>query len=66
MAHARLDTLVAAPDPWRHLRPFNKRKVAKAERRAAESDIGERLADVAEEQHEAMRNPICGCGDCGE
>ena len=35
MAHKRKDTLVAAPEWWRHLRPENKRRVAKKERRAA-------------------------------
>jgi hypothetical protein len=35
MAHKRKDTLVAAPEWWRHLRPFNKQRVAKKERRAA-------------------------------
>jgi hypothetical protein len=35
MAHKRKDTLVASPEWWRHLRPFNKRRVAKKERRAA-------------------------------
>ena len=35
MAHKRKDTLVAPPEWWKHLRPFNKRVVAKRERRAA-------------------------------
>ena len=35
MAHKRKDTLVAAPEWWRHLRPYNKRCVAKKERREA-------------------------------
>jgi hypothetical protein len=35
MAHKRKDTLVAAPEWWRHLRPYSKRRVAKKERRAA-------------------------------
>lgn len=39
MAHKRKDTLTPSPDWWKHLRPFNKRKVAKAERRAAKKDI---------------------------
>lgn len=34
MAHKRKDTLVPSPEWWKHLRPFNKRRVAKAERRA--------------------------------
>ncbi len=29
MAHKRKDTLVAAPEWWGHLRPCNKRRVAK-------------------------------------
>ena len=39
MAHKRKDTLVAAPEWWRHLRPFNKRRAAKKERRAANRSI---------------------------
>jgi hypothetical protein len=35
MAHTRKDTLVKPPEWWKHLRPFNKRRVAKNERRAA-------------------------------
>ena len=35
MAHSRKDTFTKSPEWWKHLRPFNKRKVAKAERRAA-------------------------------
>ena len=44
MAHKRKDALVAAPEWWRHLRPYNKRRVAKKERRAANriiQDTGE-------------------------
>lgn len=33
------DTLVVKPEQWKHLRPFNKRKVAKAERRASKKNI---------------------------
>lgn len=39
MAHTRKDTLVKPPEWWKHLRPFNKRRVAKAERQAAKADI---------------------------
>jgi len=39
MAHKRKDTLTAPPDWWKHLRPFNKRKVAKSERRASKKEI---------------------------
>jgi hypothetical protein len=35
MAHTRQDTLTPPPEWWRHLRPMNKRRVAKRERRAA-------------------------------
>ena len=35
MAHKRKDTLVKAPEWWKHLRSLNKRRVAKKERRAA-------------------------------
>jgi hypothetical protein len=36
MAHKRKDTLVSATQWWRHLRPYEKRRVAKKERRAAD------------------------------
>lgn len=39
MAHKRRDTLTATPEWWKHLRPYNKRKVSKAERRAAKKHI---------------------------
>jgi len=35
----RKDTLVIKPEQWKHLRPYNKRKVAKAERRASKKEI---------------------------
>ena len=35
MAHKRKDTLVAPGERWKHLRPFEKRKQAKAERKFA-------------------------------
>ena len=41
MMYKREDTLVPAPEWWRHLRPFNKRRVAKKERRAASRIIQE-------------------------
>jgi len=39
MAHKRKDTLTKSPQWWKHLRPYNKRKTAKAERRAATEQI---------------------------
>jgi len=51
MAHKRKDTLVAAPEWWRHLRPYHKRRVAKKERRAANrliQDTGENQAHATE------------------
>ena len=39
MAHKRKDTLVSPPEWWKHLRPFNKRKLSKAERRVAKTEI---------------------------
>ena len=51
MAHKRKDTLVAAPEWWPHLRPYNKRRVAKKERRAANrliQDTGENQAHPKE------------------
>jgi len=59
MAHVRKDTLVAPPEWWKHLRPYNKRKVAKSERLAAKREI----------QQEALpesRSFVCGCGSCRE
>jgi hypothetical protein len=51
MAHKRKDTLVSAPEWWRHLRPCNKRRVAKKERHAANciiQDPGEKQAHPTE------------------
>ena len=39
MAHKRKDTLTKAVEWWKHLRPFNKRRVSKRERVAAEKEI---------------------------
>lgn len=39
MAHKRKDTLTKPPQWWKHLRPDYKRRVAKAERRAAKRQI---------------------------
>lgn len=39
MAHTRKDTLVPTPEWWKHLRPMNKRRVAKRERKAAQKEI---------------------------
>ncbi len=41
MAHKRKDTLTSSPEWWDHLRPENKRRTAKAERRAARREIKE-------------------------
>jgi hypothetical protein len=41
MAHVRKDTRVAPIEWWKHLRPFNKRLQAKAERRVARLEIDE-------------------------
>ena len=48
MAHKRKDTLVKAGEWWDHLRPFNKRKVSKAERRAARVEINSEI-DISDE-----------------
>ena len=48
MAHKRKDTLTKPPEWWKHLRPFNKRKVAKSERRAARRQINAELKDEGE------------------
>ncbi len=39
MAHTRKDTFTAPPEWWKHLRPFNKRRVSKRERIAAKQQI---------------------------
>jgi len=39
MAHKRKDTLAPTPEWAKHLRPFRKRKQAKAERRAGNANI---------------------------
>ena len=52
MAHKRKDTLVAAPELWRHLRPYNKRRVAKKERQAANRSI----QDTGEDQAHPTEN----------
>lgn len=39
MAHKRKDTLTKPPEWWKHLRPYNKRRVAKRERLAARRQI---------------------------
>ena len=39
MAHKRKDTFTAPPEWWKHLRPFNKRRVSKKERDAAKREI---------------------------
>jgi hypothetical protein len=41
MATVKKGTLVKSPEWWRHLRPFNKRRVAKAERVAIKKQIKE-------------------------
>jgi len=43
MAHAK--GLTRPPEWWKHLRPFNKRKVSKRERIAAKKDIEKRKND---------------------
>ena len=43
MAHARKDILVPPPEWWKHLRPFNKRRVARSERRAIRELIADQM-----------------------
>jgi len=40
MAHKRKDTYAVTPEWWKHLRPFNKRRMAKRERVANRFLIG--------------------------
>ena len=39
MAHTRKDTLITPPQWWKHLRPYYKRVIAKAERKEAKEQI---------------------------
>ena len=41
MAHKRKDTYTPPPEWWQHLRPFNKRRVAKKERQAVKKLISD-------------------------
>jgi len=52
MAHKRKDTFVAPPEWWRHLRPFNKRAVAKRERQAALQMINRDAKSVGTENEQ--------------
>jgi hypothetical protein len=45
MAHVRKDTLTSPPEWWKHLRKFNKRATASAERRAARAFVEGEIAD---------------------
>jgi hypothetical protein len=48
MAHVRKDTKVAPPEWWKHLRPYNKRKLSRAERRAAIEEITDDILGMDE------------------
>lgn len=48
MAHVRKDTRTAPTEWWKHLRPYNKRKVSKAERRAAVEEITDEMLGMDE------------------
>lgn len=66
MAHKRKDSYTASPEHWRHLRPDNKRRVAKAERRAARTlisvdQVADRIAKRNEELFKvALRGALYG------
>lgn len=49
MAHVRSDCFTSPPEWWRHLRPWNKRKVSKSERRASKEQIAVAIEDAVEE-----------------
>jgi hypothetical protein len=53
MAHKRKDTFVAPPEWWKHLRPLNKRVVAKRERCAARQliQLGAKPVTTVSEQN---------------
>jgi len=57
MAHTRKDTLTSPPEWWRHLRPDNKRRVAKNERRAARKEINAELTAEVELPEKAPKLP---------
>ena len=41
MGHVRKDTLTTPPEWWKHLRPYNKRRVSKAERRESKKQLND-------------------------
>lgn len=50
MAHTRKDTYVKPGEWWVHLRPFNKRLVAKAERKEAVRMIEKEKVELKDEK----------------
>ena len=46
MATVKKGTFTAPPEWWKHLRPFNKRVVAKRERKAAKKEINEETKEA--------------------
>ena len=64
MATVKKGTLTASPEWWRHLRCYNKRRVAKAERKASEKEIEKQTdTETASEAAERMiddDNPFNG------
>ena len=46
MATIKKGTFTPPPEWWKHMRPFNKRKISKRERLAARRDIDRRRADA--------------------
>ncbi len=56
MAHKRKDTFVTPPEWWKHLRPFNKRAVAKRERRVARQMIDRDNKPVTTESETESEN----------
>ena len=57
MAHTRKDTLVPPPEWWKHLRPFNKGRVARSERRAARELIADQMEDGWMTTNDHDQNP---------
>jgi hypothetical protein len=45
MSHVRKDTLTRPPEWWKHLRPDNKKLVAKRERKASLKQIGQEIGE---------------------
>lgn len=57
MAHTRKDTLTEPPEWWKHMRPFGKRQISKAERRASRRQILEDMEPDETPEGLGLHNP---------